>query len=322
LRKQFGKEEDDEISILNYPTTQMRIIPALAEHFAFRFGGLELMQRWLDAQPFLSDPKNDQIVELHAILSVLKPISTNQSQARIQQTREVLGGHGYSRFNMIGGWRNDNDINITWEGDNTVLIQQAARFIAKSLEKKMKGKEIKHKSLAFLAKFEETSNAKMQINSQADLQNLDNLISMLEFRVNLLLQKSVGRLAEKIGTKKSSFEAWNDTQVFYLQNMARAWGELYVFNCFKEKINSITDSPTKKVLVKLLCLFALVQLERDMVYLRENDFIGSDACDMIRNEIIDLNDHLKDHIVTIIDAISPPDKIIGAPLGHSDGKVN
>lgn len=50
LRKQFGKVENEEIAILNYPTTQMRIIPALAEHFAFRFGSIDLMQKWLDAQ--------------------------------------------------------------------------------------------------------------------------------------------------------------------------------------------------------------------------------------------------------------------------------
>lgn len=222
---------------------------------------------------------------------------------------------------MIGSWRNNNDINITWEGDNTVLIQQASRFIAKSLQKKMKGKEIKHKSLSFLSKFEEISNMKMTLNSQADLQNVENLITMLEYRTNLLLQKSVGRLAEKIGDKKSPFDAWNDTQVFYLQNMAKSWGELWVFNSFKNRVDLLTDSPTRKVLVKLLCLFALVSLERDLVYLRENDFVSSEACDFIRNEILDLNDHLKDHIVTIIDAISPPDEIIGAPLGHSDGKV-
>jgi len=50
LRKQFGKEDNEEIAILNYPTTQMRIIPALAEHFAYRLGGIDLTHRWLDAQ--------------------------------------------------------------------------------------------------------------------------------------------------------------------------------------------------------------------------------------------------------------------------------
>jgi len=251
----------------------------------------------------------------------MKPVSTNQSQFRIQQTREILGGHGYSRFNMIGGWRNNNDINVTWEGDNTVLIQQAARFIAKSLQKKMKGKEVKYKSVSFLDKFGEISNMKLNLNSQSDLQNLENLVNMLEYRVNLLLEKSVGRLAKKIENKKSPFEAWNDSQVFNLQSMARAWAELYAFNCFRNKINTITDSLTKNVLTKLLCLFGLVSLENDMVYLRENDFISSEACDLMRDEILDLNDYLKDHVLNIIDAISPPDEIIGAPLGHSDGKV-
>lgn len=272
-------------------------------------------------KPFLSDPKNELVTEIHSLLSVLKPVSTSQSQNRIQATREVLGGHGYSRFNMIGSWRNNNDINITWEGDNTVLIQQSARFIVKSLQKKMKGKPLKYKSLEFLNKFDEVSNEKIALNSQEDLTMPSNLHAMMEHRLNLLLQKSVGRLAEKIGSTKSPFDAWNATQVFYLQSMARAYGELYAFNCFKAKIDSLTDSPTKAVLVKLLCLFSLISLERDCVYLRENDYIPSEACDYIRNEILDLNEFLKIHVVKIIDAIAPPDHILAAPLGYSDGKV-
>ena len=233
----------------------------------------------------------------------------------------MLGGHGYSRFAMMGDWRNNNDINITWEGDNTILIQQAARFICKCLEKKMKGKEVKFKSLSFLEKFDEVTSAKLTIESQSDLHNLNNLTSMLEFRVNILLMKSVGRLAEKIGDKKRPFDAWNETQSFYLQTMTKSFGELHAFNCFRAKLENFTDSPTKQVLTKFMILFALVQLERDAVYLRENDFVSSENCDMIRNEILELNNFLKDHIVTLCDAISPPDEIIGSPLGHSDGKV-
>ena len=40
-----------------------------------------------------------------------------------------MGGHGYSKFNMIGFIRENNDINNTWEGDNTVIQQQTAKFI-------------------------------------------------------------------------------------------------------------------------------------------------------------------------------------------------
>jgi len=48
LRKQFGREDNEEYSILNYPTTQIRLIPALADHFAYRMAGGDLVNRWLE----------------------------------------------------------------------------------------------------------------------------------------------------------------------------------------------------------------------------------------------------------------------------------
>jgi len=50
LRKQFGREDNEEYSILNYPTTQMRLIPALAENFAFKFASNDLVQKWIEVE--------------------------------------------------------------------------------------------------------------------------------------------------------------------------------------------------------------------------------------------------------------------------------
>lgn len=48
LRKQFGREEGEEVAILKYPTTQIKILPALAEHFAYRFASLDMINRWCE----------------------------------------------------------------------------------------------------------------------------------------------------------------------------------------------------------------------------------------------------------------------------------
>lgn len=48
LRKQFGSKDKEEYSIINYPLTQIRIIPAIADNFAFRIAGVTLGQRWID----------------------------------------------------------------------------------------------------------------------------------------------------------------------------------------------------------------------------------------------------------------------------------
>ena len=53
LRKQFGREDNEsksEVSILNYGTSQMRLIPALAEHMAYRITGHDITEKFIAAQ--------------------------------------------------------------------------------------------------------------------------------------------------------------------------------------------------------------------------------------------------------------------------------
>jgi acyl-CoA oxidase len=48
----------------------------------------------------------------------------------------MLGGHGYSSFSRLGRIYTDNDVNLTWEGDNNMLLQQTSKFLLKVLQSK------------------------------------------------------------------------------------------------------------------------------------------------------------------------------------------
>jgi acyl-CoA oxidase len=102
-----------EESIFSYQTTKYRLIPPLAEHLGYRFVIYDLTQRWEKMQNSLDNPKNEYSIETHALLSCLKSIGTNRAQYFIQSLREIMGGHGYSQYSLIGMYRNHNDMNCT-----------------------------------------------------------------------------------------------------------------------------------------------------------------------------------------------------------------
>jgi len=97
---------------------------------------------------------SNNVIENHAILSALKPLSTWNSHFHIQRLREVMGAHGYSRFSLMGFFRDTNDANLTWEGDNSVLLQQATKFLISNYRKYLKGKKIDFKvCILFIKEF-------------------------------------------------------------------------------------------------------------------------------------------------------------------------
>lgn len=73
----------------------------------------------------------------------MKAYSSWNSQNRIQQLREMMGGFGYSKFTKIGAIRDNNDVVATWEGANQILIQQGAKYLLDAFKNKMNGIDAK-----------------------------------------------------------------------------------------------------------------------------------------------------------------------------------
>jgi len=50
--------------------------------------------------------------------------------------------------------------------------------------------------------------------------------------------------------------------------------------------------------------------------------VGGEAARLVRETILELCAELKDDSVSLVDALAPPDFILGSPIGQSDGEVS
>lgn len=98
---------------------------------------------------------------MHAISSSGKPLFSWIFQAGIQNCRESCGGHGYLKASRLGELRNENDARCTYEGENSVLIQQTSKWLL-SLYENMETKNMNFPlgSVDFLSRFREILNTK------------------------------------------------------------------------------------------------------------------------------------------------------------------
>lgn len=320
LRKQFSPNNGPEVPILSYQQQKFRLIPLLSQCFAIKAGTMAAQNIYDNkCELFSSDPECEDLAEFHCILSGIKAMSSWYSVSGIQVCRECCGGLGYSSFSSLGRLRNNQEVHSTWEGDNSVLIQQTSKYILKQIQKTMKGQKIFSATLQFLKFQSEPSNVKLNLS-----QNLDHeeLKESLEHLINHIVHSSIGKLQENAGKTDSVTDAWNKTQTFHLADLSRTYTEYLLSNELHKLGLNISKEceKTGKVILQIGKLYTLTVIEKNLGSILE---LGYDAsiCKKVREAIIQLCEEIGEVSVNVVDAILPSDKILGSAIGSSDGQA-
>ncbi len=88
-----------------------------------------------------------------------------------------------------------------------------------------------------------------------------------------MLQKTAWELAGKLqDADLHPLDAWNDTQVFYMQDLAKAYGELTLLSEFAQNLEKTqkTNEDTREVLTVMFTLDALHRINRDVGFWLEH----------------------------------------------------
>jgi acyl-CoA oxidase len=137
VRRQFQDRDGDktgpEMSVLDYPTVQIRILPLLATTFALHYTGLSMRKVYESARRDVEQGDFNSLAHMHSMSSGLKSLCTMLAADGIETCRRAMGGHGFGGGSGLIQLNNDYLSKPTVEGDNWMITQQVAAYLIKKM---------------------------------------------------------------------------------------------------------------------------------------------------------------------------------------------
>ncbi|KAK8950995.1 Acyl-coenzyme A oxidase, peroxisomal [Platanthera zijinensis] len=314
LRQQFGPPKQPEVSILDYQSQQHKLMPMLASAYAFHFATQYLIDKYSEMKKSLED---EVVGDVHALSAGLKAYVTSYTAKSISVCRESCGGHGYAAVNRFGILRNDHDIFQTFEGDNTVLLQQVAGDLLKQYKSKFQGGTL---TVTWNYLRESMNSYLSQPNPvTARWEGSDHLcdpnfqLDAFRYRTSRLLQSAVLRLRKHTKTL-GSFGAWNRC-LNHLLTLAESHIESVVLAKFIDAVQKCPDKSTRDIL-KLVCdLYAMDRIWNDIGTYRNVDYVAPNKAKAIHKLVEYLSFRVRGLARDLVDAFDLPEIVIRAPIG-------
>nr|CAH0099019.1 unnamed protein product [Daphnia galeata] len=307
------KPGDREPQVMDYQAQQNKLLPPLAATFAFQLASDHLWNLYNTANNNIEQGDLELLPDLHGLSCALKALCSSEGANFVEVCRQSCGGHGYmacSNFPRIYGQVTAAE---TYEGENTVLWLQVARYLVKTRKEQTGGLSVKY-----------------LIGEEKGPKTVD---TTLEGIVHLYRRTAVGLVdvaiaeLEKSGRKgEAPHDAWNHAAV-YLIKAAQAHARLFVVESF---VNSLKvgnlSAPVRTVLSQLCELFIiywLLERSGELFFVRQ--FIKKRLVTVefqVRTLLyVKLLAAIRPQAVNLVDSFDLRDEILASPLGCWDGNV-
>jgi acyl-CoA oxidase len=325
-RRQFAEADgEQETVVLDYLAHQRKLLPRLAKSIALSFAQNAVTERLQELQGDGADRDDEAQRELESRVAGLKAVTTWHALDTIQVCREACGGAGYLAENQLTQMRSDVDVFTTFEGDNTVLLQLAAKGLLTDYKEMWGDLDVPGMVGKIAAQFggrilERTTgrsgiqrlvDAATGRDDESATDSIAWAASMFDQRADHVLETLGTRLRR--ATKDNAFELFNAAQDHVLL-AARTHLDRCVLDAAVTAMDELPDGPAKELLSRVLTLYALSSIEEDKGWFIEHGRISTARSRTVTSSVNALCAELRGHVDVLVDALGIPDELITAPI--------
>ncbi|CAG8908450.1 unnamed protein product [Penicillium egyptiacum] len=314
VRRQFqdrdGDKKGPEMSVLDYPTVQIRILPLLATTFALHYTGLAMQAVYKKARRDIEKGDFRSLAHMHSMSSGLKSLCTILAADGIETCRRAMGGHGFGGGSGLIQVNNDYLSKPTVEGDNWMITQQVAAYVIKRMTAAVKSPDTAGVDETD-ARFKEFIRNKRRPGSEKqtyDILNSDfHIVKSFELRATAMAYEAY----EQRVIKERN---WNSLLI-QLHKLSRAQSESIIVATFFDALSNdkALSEPIKTVLWDCYRLFAL--------YIFRTNAVSQADLNSLASRVQELMARIRPHAVKLVDSWMIPDYLLDSALGRYDGHV-
>jgi acyl-CoA oxidase len=334
-RRQFNASSaTEEEVLLDYQRHQRRLFTRLATTYAAAFAHEQLLQKFDDVFSGAHDTDEDR-QDLETLAAALKPLSTWHALDTLQECREACGGAGFLIENRFASLRADLDVYVTFEGDNTVLLQLVAKRLLADYAKEFRsvtfgvlaryvvnqaaGTAVHRTGLRGVAQF--VADTGLPQKAAIALRDEDSQRALLTDRVQSMVAEAGAALkgANKLPQDRAA-AAFNRHQD-ELIDAAQAHAELLQWEAFTEALGKVTDPGTKAVLTWLRDLFGLSLIEKNLSWYLMNGRLSMQRARTVGDYINRLLVKIRPHALDLVDAFGYGPEHLRAAIATGAEKV-
>ncbi|XP_067907728.1 peroxisomal acyl-coenzyme A oxidase 2-like isoform X2 [Heterodontus francisci] len=310
------KPGEMEAKILDYQTQQQKLLPQLATTFAFHFmaSTLEAFCNQVKVQ-IKTKGKDSLLSELHALTAGMKALISDTCSAGVEVCRRACGGHGYSMLSGLPTLYTQLVASCTYEGENTVMQLQTARFLIKWLTRVDCGQPLPQ-SVSYLA---EPITLHCSAKEKSDFLKPFIYTEIYKHRAHRLIKDAGIKLQSLLQSGVEQYVAWNSTSV-QLARTGIAHCHYIVVKNFVETVEGLKFEPEIQQVIKMLCdLYALTGILADAGDFLYDGYMTGKQLSMVTASQLDLLALVRKDAVSIADAFDYPDEQLNSAIGHYDG---
>lgn len=311
-RRQFGKDiHRQENLLIEYPTHQMRLFTRLAKTYVLHFALEDLMDRYAGTSP------GDNVRELEAEAAALKSMASWHGNDTLQECREACGGKGYMSVNRLAELKGDLDVFATFEGDNNVILQLAAKGVLSSFQTDFSGdgffgviKFLRRKWADTLVTYNPVYTNNMDVSHLYSREFHRESFSYRRRRLTFSLAQRMNRMFRK---RVTPYQAFLKVQTHLIQ-VAMAYAEERCLLSMHDVIKRTTSSDEQFMLKKISALYALSTMYDHNGWYLEQGYISSSKSKAIRQLIHRHVQQMVPEGLALVEAFGIPEQYLDLPF--------